>query len=96
MENEIKVENVTYKIIENLEEAFDYELFKSKYTDYFNPFDYVVGDLAYGKLRLKGFYKEDSKEVKKYNNIKKLKKYINENCAYGCKYFVLERTSDLK
>lgn len=96
MENEIKVENVTYKIIENLEEAFDYELFKSKYTDYFSPFDYVVGDLAYGKLRLKGFYKEDSKEVKKYNNIKKLKKYINENCAYGCKYFVLERTSDLK
>lgn len=94
--NEFIIEEITYKIIEDLEESFDFEMFENRYTDYFHMYDYVVGDIAYGKLRLKGFFKEDSEEVKSYNNIKKLKKYINENCAYGCKYFVLERISDLK
>ncbi|NCC70748.1 DUF1027 domain-containing protein [bacterium] len=93
---EIVVEDIKYNLIEEVGEAFDLEMFQDRYTDYFYPYDYVVGDIAYGKLRLKGFYKENSKEVKSYNNIKKLKKYIDENCAYGCKYFVLERTSDLK
>lgn len=92
----IEVEGYKYKLIENHEDGFNEEEFKNKYTDYFYEYDYVVGDIAYGKLRLKGFYKEDNKNVKSYNNIKKLKRYINENCAYGCKYFVLEKENDLK
>ena len=33
-------------------------------------FDYIVGDWAYGKVRLKGFYEDDNKNVKSFNNIK--------------------------
>ena len=52
---------------------------------------YIVGDIAYSKLRLKGFMKSTNKDVKSFNNYDNIKKYINENCAYGCKYFILER-----
>ena len=60
-------------------------------TDYFEGYDYVFGDWAYGKLRLKGFYNKDNKKVNKINNIEDLDKYIKENCAYDCKYFLLEK-----
>ena len=92
----VEVNNIKYKLIENYEEGFNEEEFLNKYTDFFEDYDYVVGDIAYGKLRLKGFYREDNKKVKSYNNFKKLKRYIKENCAYGCKYFVLEKENDLK
>jgi len=93
---EVIVNDIKYKLIENYNEGFNEEEFKEKYTEFFECYDYVVGDIAYNKLRLKGFYDEKSKNVKSYNNIKKLKRYINENCAYGCKYFVLQKENDLK
>lgn len=92
----IKVENNEYKLIENYKDCFEEDVFKEKYTDYFEEFDYIVGDYAYGRLRLKGFYDETNSKVKGFNNIKKLKRYLKENCAYGCKYFVLKRENDLK
>ena len=51
----IKLENTEYEIIENINDCLDKELLESKYTDYFEPFDYILGDYAYNKLRLKGF-----------------------------------------
>jgi len=92
----VVINDKEYEIIVNHKEAFDEEEFLNKCTDYFYDYDYIVGDIAYSKLRLKGFYDEKSKNVKSYNNIKKLKRYINENCAYGCKYFVLQKENDLK
>ena len=59
--------------------------------EYYNNFDFIVGDWAYGKVRLKGFYNENNKFVKKYNNIKYVKDYLKNNCAYGCKYFILKK-----
>ena len=41
--------------------AYDFESVVSKATDYFEPFDYIVGDWAYSKLRLKGFYNKTNK-----------------------------------
>ena len=63
----------------------------SKATPKDFDFDYIFGDWAYGKLRLKGFYKKDNKKVTKINNIEDLDKYIKNNCAYNCKYFLLEK-----
>ena len=60
-------------------------------TDYFNNFDYIVGDWSYSKLRLKGFYESNNKNVKDINNINNLDNYLNNYCAYGCKYFVLKK-----
>ena len=87
----VEVENITYKLIENYNECFNKEEFLNRYTDYFKDFDYIVGDIAYSKLRLKGFYKKDNKNVKNINDFTNFEKYLKENCAYGCKYFVLEK-----
>ena len=35
--------------------------------------------------------KKDNKKVTKINNIEDLDKYIKNNCAYNCKYFLLEK-----
>ncbi len=87
----IMVENLEFELTENIREGFNEEEFKSKYTDFFECYDYIVGDWAYGKLRLKGFYEESNKKVKEFNNIKTLNKYIENNCAYKCRYFILKR-----
>ena len=87
------INNQEYKLIKNYREAFDLEEVKDKVTDYYDDYDYIVGDIAYNKLRLKGFYSEKNKKVKELNNIKNLDNYLNDFCAPDCKYFVLEKTS---
>lgn len=91
MKKVIKVENIQYEIIKDYRDAFNEEEFISKCTDYFFDYDYVVGDIAYDKLRLKGFYEDDNKKSKDINKISKLDDYINKSCAYGCKYFVAKK-----
>lgn len=91
MEKAITIENIDYAIIENYKEGYDAEEFKAKLTDYFYDYDYVVGDWAYGKLRLKGFYDQNNTKVKELNNYAKVNDYIKNNCAYGCKYFIAKR-----
>lgn len=80
-----------YELIKDYKNGFDEEEIKEKLTDYFNNFDYVVGDWAYGKLRLKGFYNSKNKSVKDYNNYDNLDKYLKENCAVDAKYFVIKK-----
>ena len=87
----MKFNGFKYSIVDNYKDAIDEELLSSKITDYYNTFDYIVGDWAYGKLRLKGFLAEENKKVKDYNNIKFVEEYIINNCAYQCKYFILKR-----
>lgn len=91
MDKLIEVETNKYKLIKDYKEAFDIDDFTSRYTDYFKDYDYIVGDIAYSKLRLKGFYNKDSKKVNKINNYQNVDKYISENCANDCKYFILEK-----
>lgn len=87
----IELNKTKYELIKNYKEAFDQEEFIEKCTDYFYDYDYIVGDIAYGKLRLKGFYDENSKKVNKINNLKNLDKYLDEYCAKDCKYFVVKK-----
>ena len=87
----IEINNKKYDLITNYKDAFEEEEFLSKCTDYFYDHDYIVGDIAYGKLRLKGFYHEKNKKVKSINNYKFLDKYLKNNCAVDCKYFVLQK-----
>lgn len=88
---EIKVENNKYEIIENHKEAFNEEEFINKCTDFFFDYDYIIGDIAYSKLRLKGFYDEKNKKANKINNFKNAQKYLQKNCAVDCKYFILKK-----
>jgi len=91
---EIIINNKKYNIIVDEKEALNTEILSEKITEYYNDYDYIVGDWAYGKIRLKGFFKSDNKQVKKYNDIKSLENYLKECCAHGCKWFQIERIKD--
>jgi uncharacterized protein YutD len=80
-----------YKLIKNNKDCFNLEEIEEKITDYFKDYDYIVGDYAYSKLRLKGFTKKFNKLNRDINDFENVDKYIKENCAYGCKYFILEK-----
>ena len=87
----IEVENNKYELIKDYKNGFELEEFINHYTDFFEDYDYIVGDIAYSKLRLKGFYDSKNKKVKKINDYKNLDKYLNEDCAVECKYFILKK-----
>ncbi len=87
----INLENDIYEVVKNVKEGFDREELEKKYTDYFKDFDYIVGDWAYGKLRLKGFNDKTNRNFKPFNDISKVEDYIQSNCAYECRYFILKK-----
>ena len=88
---EILIRNQKYKVIKDYGDTVTSCNFDEIVTEYYNDFDYIVGDWAYGKVRLKGFYNKNNNAVKNYNNIEKVDDYIINNCAYGCKHFILEK-----
>ena len=91
MKKTITINDVEYEVIKDVNDAIDKELLTEKITDYFNDYDYIVGDWAYGKVRLKGFYDSKNKNCKKINDIANLDSYIENSCAYGCSWFQLKR-----
>ena len=88
----IIINEISYEIIEDYNEGFDETEFKERYTEYFEGYDYILGDWSYGKLRLKGFCNKKNKFFKKINNYNKKDEYLKEKCSYGCKYFVAKKT----
>lgn len=87
------INNSNYEIVKNYKDGFDYEEVKNKCleTDYFDDYDYIVGDWSYGKLRLKGFCDKGSKLFKDINDINKVDEYIKDLCAYECRYFIIKK-----
>ncbi|MEG1015712.1 MAG: YutD-like domain-containing protein [Bacilli bacterium] len=85
----IEVDNNKYEIQKDDQTCFEKEEFLLRYTDYFKDFDYIVGDYSYGKLRLKGFNKKTNKLYRSINDFNNIDKYLINNCAYGCKYYIL-------
>ena len=86
----IEINNKKFELIKDERNAFDLEEFERLFTDYFYDYAYIVGDIAYSKLRLKGFYDSKNKKGKNVNNIDNLQDYLDNYCAYGCRYFVLK------
>lgn len=82
---------VEYKLIEEYKDAFDLEMMEERYTDYLLKYDYIVGDIAYEKLRLRGFYEDHRKGVPIDMKISNLEDYLIEYCSFGAAYFVFER-----
>ena len=80
-----------YEIIKDYKNGFEKEEVENKLTDYFDEFDYILGDWAYGKLRLKGFCDKTNKNYKKINDINEVENYIKDNCAYECRHFILKK-----
>ena len=90
----IEINSVKYNLIENYKDGFDIDAVKEKYTDYFEPYDFIIGDWSYGKLRLKGFCTKLNRMCNKINDIKFKDAYIKNLCSYECKYFILEKVKD--
>lgn len=87
----IVINDICYEIIRNDKDCIDTDELSKKITDYFDDYDYIVGDFAYDKVRLKGYYDSSNKSVKKINDIKYLDDYINDYCSYGARIFVLKK-----
>ncbi len=87
----ISVDDKQYIVTKNYKNGFDLDKFKERYTDYFDNYDYILGDWAYGKLRLKGFCEKNNKQFNDINDIDNLDNYILTMCANDCAYFVLKR-----
>ena len=92
----IVLDGTDYEVIRDENEGFNSDAISEKYTDYFASYDYIVGDWAYGKLRLKGFNDKNNKGFKKINDFSLVNEYIDKMCAFGCKWFVLKKTLDKK
>lgn len=86
-----KINGLEYELLENYKDGFDLDSTVAKMTDFFDLYDYIVGDWAYGKLRLKGFCNKKNKFYKKINNYENMHDYIKDDCAYECKYFILKK-----
>ncbi len=90
----VEIRGQKYEIVNNYKEALNKEELEEKLTDYFDDFDYIVGDIAYNKLRLKGFNSPSNKNFKEINDVSKVEEYIENCCAYGCKWFMLKKIKD--
>lgn len=87
----IKLLNQEYVVLKNERDALDEEILNELFTEYFQDFDYILGDWAYGKLRLKGFNDQDNPNYKAINDINTIDDYLENYCAFGCKHFLLQK-----
>ena len=90
----ITVNNQKYLVMREERDAIDLEQLEKGLTDYFLDFDYVVGDWAYGRLRLKGLNSKTNPRFKEINDIDKVDDYLRDFCAYGCRYFIIGKEND--
>lgn len=91
MLKKIKINGFEYEIIRNDSDCLDKEILSEKITEYFDDFDYIFGDYAYDKVRLKGYYDSSNSKAKRINDIKYLDDYIKNYCSFGAKVFLLKR-----
>ncbi|MGM9878665.1 MAG: YutD-like domain-containing protein [Bacilli bacterium] len=91
MKKEYEFNKQKYIIEKDEYNVFNYEEVKELVTDYFNIYDYIFGDITYNKIRLKGFCNKNNKKANKTNRIEDLQNYIDNYCAYNCKWFLLKK-----
>lgn len=91
-EDTIQINAQTYQVLEEIGDALDLELLQKKYDPYLDQYDYLVGDLSSGHIRLKGFYK-NARRGSRDKSVNTLPDYLKEYCNPGASYFVLELTS---
>lgn len=87
----IHIDHQSYQLVVNHGEGFDLEALKDRWTEYFNDFDFILGDWASDKLRLKGFYQLKSRQAAYYQRVQYLTDYLLEYCNFGCRYFILAK-----
>lgn len=94
MDKKIVLENGDYKIVKSYKDGFCLNDLLAKWTDFFFDYDYIVGDYAYDKLRLKGFCEKENTKCNSINHKNLIEDYIQNDCAYECRYFILKKISN--
>ena len=89
----IKVNSFYFEIIEDYRECFDETLFANRYADILDKYDYIVGDIGYEQLRLKGFYSDSNKKAELSKRFSTIQDYLLEYCNFGCPYFILKNVT---
>ena len=90
----VRVQGVTFEVLENERDGWNEEEFKARYSDILNKYDFVVGDWGYGQLRLRGFFDDHNRKSTYDTKISTLSEYLYEYCNFGCPYFVLRRVKE--
>lgn len=91
----IQIKSQSYQVAINYREGFQLDAFKHRYQDYFEKFDFIVGDWASDMLRLRGFFQIGTRKVPRDQQIDFLDDYLKEYCNFGAAYFVLAKTEAL-
>ncbi|WP_195575722.1 YutD family protein [Paenibacillus sp. 1001270B_150601_E10] len=81
----------TYELVQEHRTAWNPEVFRDRYSEVLDRYDYIVGDWGYNQLRLKGFFKDNHPKSTKDSSVSSIMDYINEYCNFGCAYFILEK-----
>lgn len=89
--NEYIINEKKYKFVKGDKDIIDVSELNEKVTDYFSDYDYIFGDIAYNKLRLKGFCDSSNKMCRPINDVKNVDDYLANYCAYKCKYFLVKK-----
>ncbi|UQS86763.1 YutD family protein [Nicoliella spurrieriana] len=87
-ETSFKINGYQYQLVANEGEAFDLEALRAAYNTIFSKYDYILGDIGYGQLRLTGFYADD-KNVNPATRIGAVGDFLVEYCNFGAPYFIL-------
>lgn len=94
-DNHFEVNGFKMIIVKNFREAFDELKFKARFSDVLTKYDYIIGDIAAGQLRLKGFYRPENENSNKINSIVTFEDYLYEYINFGAPYFIIENTQPL-
>lgn len=93
-ETNLLIDDCAYRLVTNYREGFDAELLGERYSDVLNRYEYIVGDIGFEQLRLRGFFSDDHVNMPAEQRISQLPDYLYEFCNFGCAYFVLERIGE--
>lgn len=87
----VETEHGKFDLIKNYRDAFDVTSFNARYVDaIFKQYDFIVGDVSSGVLRLKGF-RDNEKGKTSYHLIPD---YLNDSCNYNVAHFILKRIKE--
>lgn len=88
---EITIDDQPYRLLVDHREGFETDALKQRYTSFFDRYDFIIGDWASDKLRLKGFYQLNPQKRGQFKQIDQLTDYLNEYINYGAPYFLMAK-----
>ena len=83
-----------FEVIENYREAFNQKMFDHRYSEILDRYPYIVGDIGFEQLRLRGFFEDNKKGSEVNKRFSTIQDYLLEYCNFGCAYFVLRRLNE--